>query len=218
MSDLKIGIYQHYKGKKYEVIDIARNSETLEKMVVYKALYAGEFPEGSLWVRPLKMFSETVVRDGKNIPRFRYIGLAILFVLLSAGQAGIAAEATASRDTRTWAPKSTLKSSEDVRYLDPQNAQAVTHTNVSVDDTTDDAAAEVQQKTEWKTSNTVTVLNNMGPSGKIYTAEDLDSKTGQPTEKKGVVEIPKGKSARFNTAGTVILEPEKDNRRRVLIS
>lgn len=63
---LKSGIYSHYKGNEYEVIDIATHSETEEKMVVYRALY-GEF---GLWVRPLSMFDETL-DDGRK--RFTYI-------------------------------------------------------------------------------------------------------------------------------------------------
>ncbi|MDP3302436.1 MAG: DUF1653 domain-containing protein [Sulfuricurvum sp.] len=63
---LKAGIYTHYKGNEYEVIDIATHSETEEKMVVYRALY-GEF---GLWVRPLKMFNE-VMDDGRK--RFTYV-------------------------------------------------------------------------------------------------------------------------------------------------
>lgn len=74
MGELKPGLYEHFKGKRYEVVGIARHSETLESHVVYKALYAGDYPEGSLWVRPLTMFQETVVREGKEIPRFRYLG------------------------------------------------------------------------------------------------------------------------------------------------
>lgn len=67
------GIYEHYKGKRYEVVDVARHSETTELVVVYKALYRSEFPEGSLWVRPLGMFQEEVIVDGKKVPRFRRI-------------------------------------------------------------------------------------------------------------------------------------------------
>lgn len=67
------GIYEHYKGKRYEVVGVARHSETLELLVVYKALYAGEFPAGSLWVRPLKMFKENVTVNGKLVPRFKYL-------------------------------------------------------------------------------------------------------------------------------------------------
>lgn len=60
------GIWRHFKGGRYELIDIARHSETLEMMVVYRALYG----EGGLWVRPLAMWSEQVVRDGKTYTRF----------------------------------------------------------------------------------------------------------------------------------------------------
>ena len=62
----KKGIYRHFKGKRYELIDFARHSETEEMMVVYRALYG----ERSLWVRPLSMWSEIVERDGKTMPRF----------------------------------------------------------------------------------------------------------------------------------------------------
>ena len=63
------GKYRHFKGGLYEVIGVAKDSETLEEMVVYRALYG----EGGLWVRPLTMFCETVERDGKVTPRFAYI-------------------------------------------------------------------------------------------------------------------------------------------------
>lgn len=63
------GIYQHYKGNYYEVIDIAKHSETLEDMVIYRTLY-GDF---GLWVRPLAMFLEQIEINGKKIPRFRFI-------------------------------------------------------------------------------------------------------------------------------------------------
>ena len=66
----KLGKYKHYKGKKYEVIGVAKHSETLEKMVAYKALYG----ERGLWVRPLKMFLEEVEMNGKKVPRFKYVG------------------------------------------------------------------------------------------------------------------------------------------------
>ena len=68
--EIKKGIYEHFKGNRYELLEIATHSETLEKMVVYKALY-GEF---GIWVRPLSMWTEHVEREGKLIPRFRYIG------------------------------------------------------------------------------------------------------------------------------------------------
>lgn len=60
------GIYRHFKGNRYQVLAIATHSETLQKMVVYKALYG----EGGIWVRPLDMFEETIERDGKVIKRF----------------------------------------------------------------------------------------------------------------------------------------------------
>ena len=64
------GRYRHYKGKEYEVFFVATHSETLEKLVVYRTLY-GDF---SHWVRPLDMFLEFVTIDGKDVPRFQYIG------------------------------------------------------------------------------------------------------------------------------------------------
>lgn len=73
MEDLKLGKYQHYKGKFYEVIGIARHSETLEELVVYRALYeSADYGNNSLWVRPKPMFMENVIIDGKKIPRFKY--------------------------------------------------------------------------------------------------------------------------------------------------
>ncbi len=70
---IKPGKYQHYKGKQYEVIGLAKHSETLEELVVYKALYQKEGE--NLWVRPLKMFTEMVVVDGKEMKRFEYMGV-----------------------------------------------------------------------------------------------------------------------------------------------
>lgn len=67
---IKFGKYRHFKGNEYEVIGVAKNSETLEETVVYKALYG----EGELWVRPLKMWEEEITRDGKTFKRFTYIG------------------------------------------------------------------------------------------------------------------------------------------------
>ena len=66
---IKNGIYKHYKGNKYEVLGIANHSETLEKMVVYKALYG----EGEIWVRPLSMWDEEVEVDGNKVRRFELI-------------------------------------------------------------------------------------------------------------------------------------------------
>ncbi len=68
---LKLGKYQHYKGNFYRLIGVAKHSETLEELVVYKALYKN--PDAKLWVRPLKMFIEEIVVKGKKIPRFKFI-------------------------------------------------------------------------------------------------------------------------------------------------
>ena len=65
MSTIKPGRYRHFKGMEYQVIGTARHSETLEEMVVYRALYG----DGGLWVRPAAMWSE-VERDGYRGPRF----------------------------------------------------------------------------------------------------------------------------------------------------
>ena len=70
MDESKPGRYRHFKGNEYEVIGLARHSETQEEMVVYRALY-GDF---GLWVRPARMWNETVERDGKTFRRFTYIG------------------------------------------------------------------------------------------------------------------------------------------------
>lgn len=70
MESIKPGRYRHFKGKEYEVLGVARHSETEEELVVYLALY-GDF---GLWVRPVSMWNETVERDGKTFRRFTYIG------------------------------------------------------------------------------------------------------------------------------------------------
>lgn len=70
MTQIPTGRYRHYKGKEYEVIGVARHSETEEELVVYRTLY-GNF---DLWVRPLAMFTETVVVDGVTVPRFQQVG------------------------------------------------------------------------------------------------------------------------------------------------
>ena len=67
------GVYEHYKGKRYEVLDAAMHTEAREPLVIYKALYKGDFPEGTLWARPLAMFQENVTVAGKVMPRFRYL-------------------------------------------------------------------------------------------------------------------------------------------------
>ncbi|MCV6613454.1 MAG: DUF1653 domain-containing protein [Cellvibrionaceae bacterium] len=66
---LQAGIYRHYKGQDYQVLDIAHHSESGEALVVYRCLY-GDY---SLWVRPLTMFLETVEHQGKSQPRFRLV-------------------------------------------------------------------------------------------------------------------------------------------------
>lgn len=68
--EMKLGIYRHFKGNKYEVIAIAKHSETEEELVVYKALYG----DGGIWVRPISMWNEKIEIDGKTIKRFEYIG------------------------------------------------------------------------------------------------------------------------------------------------
>lgn len=66
MADITPGRYRHFKGNEYEVVGVARHSETMEDMVVYRALYG----EGGLWVRPAAMWTETVERDGYIGSRF----------------------------------------------------------------------------------------------------------------------------------------------------
>ena len=67
--DIRPGRYRHFKGKEYQVIGTASHSETLEPMVVYRALYG----EGGLWVRPAAMWNEPVNRDGYCGPRFTFV-------------------------------------------------------------------------------------------------------------------------------------------------
>ena len=66
---IPLGRYRHFKGKEYEVIGIAAHSETMEPMVVYRALYG----EGGLWVRPASMWTQWVDRGDYHGPRFQYI-------------------------------------------------------------------------------------------------------------------------------------------------
>lgn len=71
MISVHPGTYRHYKGKLHEVIGTARHSETLEELVVYRALYeSDEFGPNALWVRPLTMFREDVEQNGTRVPRF----------------------------------------------------------------------------------------------------------------------------------------------------
>ena len=72
MDEIRPGRYRHFKGGEYQVLGMAKHSETLEPMVVYRALYG----EGGLWVRPAAMWNETVERDGQAFRRFTYMGEA----------------------------------------------------------------------------------------------------------------------------------------------
>lgn len=67
---MQLGKYRHFKGNEYEVLYIAKHSETLEEMVVYRALY-GEY---GVWVRPKSMWNEMVDKNGEKVKRFEYIG------------------------------------------------------------------------------------------------------------------------------------------------
>ena len=67
---MKPGRYRHFKGNEYRVISIALHSETMEELVCYQKLYG----DRGYWVRPLKMFTEIIERDGRRFPRFEYIG------------------------------------------------------------------------------------------------------------------------------------------------
>ena len=60
------GIYRHYKGQRYRVLGVAHHSETEEALVIYQALYG----ERGLWVRPMRMFNESVELNGQSVPRF----------------------------------------------------------------------------------------------------------------------------------------------------
>ena len=69
MDLIPLGVYRHYKGNKYEVIGFAKHSETLEDMVIYKALY-GEY---GTWIRPFSMWDNLIDLDGKTVIRFEYL-------------------------------------------------------------------------------------------------------------------------------------------------
>ena len=70
MHPIPLGVYRHYKGNHYEVIGFARHSETLEDMVIYKALYG----DGAMWVRPLAMWDNPIEVDGQTVKRFAFVG------------------------------------------------------------------------------------------------------------------------------------------------
>jgi cyclomaltodextrinase / maltogenic alpha-amylase / neopullulanase len=69
MEQVVKGRYRHYKGREYEVIDVARHSETMEELVVYRALYG----DRGLWVRPRDMFFQKIMIEGKEVERFELI-------------------------------------------------------------------------------------------------------------------------------------------------
>ena len=70
--ELKLGEYKHYKGGLYNVLGVAKNSETLEDMVIYEALYDNDISK--VWVRPVNMFLDKAIVNGMKIPRFKYVG------------------------------------------------------------------------------------------------------------------------------------------------
>ena len=70
MAEIQPGRYRHYKGNEYTVLGVARHSETLEELVVYRQ----EYGERGLWVRPAAMFTETVEVEGRAVPGFRLLG------------------------------------------------------------------------------------------------------------------------------------------------
>lgn len=70
LEPVRPGRYRHFKGGEYEVLGVARHSETQDWYVVYRSL-SGDV---GLWVRPLAMFAETVTHDGREVPRFEYLG------------------------------------------------------------------------------------------------------------------------------------------------
>lgn len=70
LPEIACGRYRHYKGGEYEVMGVVRHSETLEPLVLYRPLYN----DSGLWVRPFRMFFETVDVDGRSQPRFKFVG------------------------------------------------------------------------------------------------------------------------------------------------
>jgi hypothetical protein len=70
MTAIRSGRYRHYKGNDYTVLGVARHSETLEELVVYRQ----EYGERGLWVRPAAMFAESVEVEGRVVPRFAFLG------------------------------------------------------------------------------------------------------------------------------------------------
>lgn len=68
-QSIELGKYRHFKGNEYEVIALAKHSETLEELVVYRALYG----EKGVWVRPAAMWLEEITRDGRTFKRFEKV-------------------------------------------------------------------------------------------------------------------------------------------------
>lgn len=72
MNNLKLGIYEHYKGGHYRVLGVGKHSENLEEFVIYEALY--DNPKSQLWIRPLAEFTEEIIwPDGVKRSRYKFI-------------------------------------------------------------------------------------------------------------------------------------------------
>ena len=110
MTTLRPGIYKHYKGNLYQVVEVATHSETLEKLVVYRPMYG----EQALWVRPLAMFTEEVEVGGIMVPRFAWQSAAPAAVALvpPAGRAAPSVPAAASVAARPMVVASAPKATE----------------------------------------------------------------------------------------------------------
>ncbi len=115
---MKRGIYRHYKGNLYELVDVANHSETLEKMVIYRALYG----ECETWARPVSMWDETVEHDGKKVSRFEYVGDQIDVekscgaVIWRMGEDGIQYLIIHQKGSGTWSfPKGHMEKGESKR-------------------------------------------------------------------------------------------------------
>ncbi|MBW4489174.1 MAG: DUF1653 domain-containing protein [Trichocoleus desertorum ATA4-8-CV12] len=68
MSNVKLGRYEHFKGKTYEVMGVGKHSETEEELVIYRRV-----GDDQLWLRPVSMFQEHVQHEGRSVPRFEYV-------------------------------------------------------------------------------------------------------------------------------------------------
>ena len=74
MQKIKLGKYRHFKGGEYEVLGVAKHSETLDELVIYKALHELKHGEMGAWVRPLEMFFDTREHQGETVPQFTFMG------------------------------------------------------------------------------------------------------------------------------------------------